>query len=301
MSHDHSKMGVIQGIAAFSIWGLMPSFWKLLGDVPAVELLCHRMIWSLVFVVIVLTFTKGWRALLIACRAPRTLLFFVGTSLCLGTNWVIFLYGVQTARVVECSLGYYINPLLNVALGALLLKEKKRRLQWVAVAFATVGVLYESTALDSFPWIAMSLAVSFGTYGLLRKIAVLGSLQGMALETAIFFPFALGWILCLGYTGEAAVGDMPTARKFILASSGVATTIPLLLFAASARKVHFSTLGIMQYIAPSLMFLQGVLIYDEPFPKGRLITFAFIWTGVIIYAIEGILNHRTAAGAGGRR
>ncbi len=298
MNDREQQGGVAEGIAAFAIWGFMPSFWKLLGGVPPAELLCHRMIWSLAFMLILLTASRIWTPFLKACRKPRNLIFFFGSSLCLGINWLTFLYGVQTDQVLQASLGYYINPLFNVALGAIFLKEKKRPLQWIAVAFATVGVLHETLALDQVPWIALVLAFSFGAYGLLRKIAPLDSLQGMALETAIFFPFSIGWLLYLWANGNTTVQDMSTSQQIILASSGVVTAIPLLLFAASARKVHLSTLGIMQYLAPSLMFLQGVFMYDEPFTKGRFITFILIWIGVILYAAEGFLTQRRRGAEG---
>jgi chloramphenicol-sensitive protein RarD len=284
--------GILYGIAAYTAWGLLPIYWKALQDVPAIEILSHRMVWSFIFLLVILAVTRRWAWIRSLVKQPKVLLTFLATAVLLSVNWFTYIWGVNHNFIVETALGYFINPLVNVLLGYLFLKERLRPGQIVAVLLALGGVLYLTVSYGSLPWIALTLAFSFGFYGLLRKTAVLNSLEGLSLEMAWLFLFALGMLIYFEMRGTAAFAHSSRMTNVLLASTGVITAVPLLLFAASARRVTMATLGILQYLAPTLQFLIGVFIYNEPFTQSQLIGFSFIWLALAVYSVESIRHSR---------
>ncbi|MEM7333772.1 MAG: EamA family transporter RarD [Chloroflexota bacterium] len=283
--------GVLYAISAYTTWGILPLFWKLLQDVPAIETLGHRTIWSLVFVVGLLAYKQDWSWLASARKNPKAYRVFLLSALLVGSNWLIFIWAVNAGYVVEASLGYFINPLLSVVMGVVFLKERLRRNQWLAVFIAFLGVVYLTISVGSPPWIALSLAGTFGIYGLIRKTAPLGSIHALGFETAILTPIALTYFIFIESSGAGHFfSSWQTAVLFAL--SGAFTAIPLLLFGAGARLINLSTIGILQYIAPTLQFLIGLFIFQEPFTQSQLIGYSIIWCALLIYALDGVRNGR---------
>jgi len=284
------KGGVLAAIVAYTLWGILPVYWKALQAVPALEILAHRTVWSLAFVLLLLAARRQWDWLRQARKRPRMLLVFGLTTCLLGANWFTYIWAVNSGHVVDSSLGYFINPLFSVLLGVLFLGERLRPGQGLAIAFALAGVLFLTVAYGAFPWIALTLAGTFGLYGLLRKTASLGSLEGLALETALLSVPTLAYLLALESAGTGSFGHTGATTSLLLAGAGVVTAFPLLMFAYAARNVTLATVGILQYIAPTLQFLLGVLVYGEPFSQDRLIGFAAIWVALAIYSLEGLLQ-----------
>ena len=289
--------GILYAALAYIIWGLLPIYWKALHGVPAGQILANRIVWSLVFVGVVLTARHNWAWLSDARRRPRVLLTFALSGSLLAINWYTYIWGVNHDHIVETSLGYFINPLVNVLLGFIILKERLRVGQWAALSVAAAGVLYLTFNYGSFPWIALTLAFSFGAYGLLRKTAPLNSAEGLFLETALLFLPAFGFLLLQEARGVGALGNQGAVTTILLIGAGAATSIPLLLFASGARRITLTTLGLLQYIAPTLQFLIGVLIYHEPFGPERLIGFGLIWLALVLYTAEGYVSPRRRAAA----
>ncbi|MEO8171339.1 MAG: EamA family transporter RarD [Oxalobacteraceae bacterium] len=288
------RSGIFFAATAYVLWGLFPLYFKLLQSVPAQQILMHRIIWSLAFVLLVLAWRRQWRWLRTLLHQPRVLLGFGVSAVLLSTNWMIYIWAVNSGRVVDASLGYFITPLVSVLFGYLLLKERLRPLQWVAIALAAAGVVWLTWHSGQLPWIGLALAASFGTYGLLRKTAALGPLEGLTLETLLLVPLALGYLLLLSTQDQNVFHAAPAATRWLLAAAGPITAIPLLLFAAGARRIPLSTLGLLQYIAPTLQLLLGVWLYREPFGGARLIGFVTIWAALAVYSAEGLWQaHRS--------
>ena len=284
--------GIWYAVGAYVSWGLLPIFWKALHQVSTLEILAHRIVWALLIAVALVTYRREWRGLSVAVRNRRTLLTYTASALLLTTNWFVYIWAVNAGHIVETSLGYFINPLVNVLLGVLFLRERLRRAQGLAVAVASGGVLYLTALHGSFPWIALTLALSFGLYGLLRKMAVLSSLEGFTLETLILVPPSLAYLIYREWAHAGAFGHLGAATDALLICAGLVTAVPLLLFAAGARRIQLTTLGILQYIAPTLQFAIGVAIYGEPLSPQRLIGFALIWMALAIYSLDGVLQGR---------
>jgi len=282
--------GIWYGIGAYGLWGFFPIYWKFLNDVPALEILAHRMAWSLVFVGAILAYRQHWSWVKPAFTNRRILLTYIASACLLALNWFTYIWGVNANFIVETSLGYFINPLVNVVLGVLFLGERPRHGQWLAVAVALIGVGYLTWQYGRLPLIALTLAFSFGFYGLLRKTAALDSLEGLSLETAVLFLPALGYLLFLQSQGNAAFGHSNPVTTSLLAFAGIATAVPLLWFANAARRVTLTTLGILQYLAPTIQFLIGIFIYKEPFTIQFLIGFSLIWAALLIYSAESMIN-----------
>lgn len=291
------KRGLWYAAGAYVLWGVLPLYWKMLPQVPALEILAHRMLWSLVFVLLLTALRHEWRALRAALRNRRTLLLSALSALLLSINWWLYIWAVNAGFVVETSLGYFINPLVNVVLGVVVLRERLRPWQTLALTLAVAGVAWLTFSYGALPWIALTLALSFGLYGLLRKTAPLESLQGLTLETLVLSPAALLYLVWLEGQGRGAFAHDGLGTTLLLIGAGVVTAVPLLLFAAGARRITMISLGILQYIAPTLQFLIGVLIYHEPLPRTRLLGFVLIWTALAIYTLDGALRAGRAARA----
>lgn len=289
--------GIWYAIGAYGFWGLFPIYWKWLAHVSAVQLIGHRIIWSCVILLIIVLLTRQWQAFRAAITAPRVLRIYVAAAILLTINWLVYVWGVNSGFIVETSLGYFINPLFSVLMGVLFLRERLRMLQWVPVFLATIGVLYLTLTYGSLPWIALTLAFTFGLYGLVKKTAPLNSLHGLTLETAILFLPALLYLMYADATGQGTFLRTNILSNILLVGAGVVTTIPLLLFASAARRIPLSHIGILQYIAPTLQFLLGVLVYREPFSLTQFIGFGIVWVALIIFAIEGFANHRAHTAA----
>jgi chloramphenicol-sensitive protein RarD len=282
------RTGVLYAATAYACWGLFPVYFKALHDVPPQQILMHRIAWSLVFLVLVLTWRRQWAWLGSLLRRPKVLAGFTASAVLLSTNWLIYIWAVNSDRVVDASLGYFINPLVNVLLGFIVLRERLRSGQWAAIALAAAGVGWLTWVGGNLPWIGLVLAVTFGTYGLLRKTAALGALEGLSLETLILFPVALAYLIWLTFDGSNSFVGAPLSTQLLLMAAGPITAIPLLLFAAGARQIPLSLLGLLQYIGPSLQLLLGVWLYHEPFGGARLAGFALIWAALILYSAEGL-------------
>jgi chloramphenicol-sensitive protein RarD len=287
--------GVLSGVAAYLIWGFFPIYLKALLVVPALQIMLHRVVWAFVFVMLIVIFRKRWPGIRISLRNPRVILTYTLTAVLLAVNWLIYIYGINSGQVVETSLGYFINPLLSVALGVIFLRERLRPLQWLPVGLAGLGVLYLTLQYGALPWIALALAFSFGMYGLIKKIAPLGAVDSLFVETGIIFLPALFYIFLSNNQGVGAFGHQGWQISVLLMFSGVITALPLLLFGRAARSIPLSLLGILQYIAPTVQFLLGIFLYQEPFSTTRLVGFAIIWTALLIFSLEGFLNHRKQA------
>ena len=275
--------GALAAASAYVLWGFFPIYWKFLQRVPAMEILTHRILWSLVVVVGLLTAQKQWQWLATSRERPVILRSFVVTGVLLAINWLVYIWANNNGHIVEASLGYFITPLVNVVLGLLFLHERMRPAQWLAIGIAAAGVLYLILNAGGLLWISFTLAFSFGIYGLLRKTAHLGSLPGLTVEMAVLCLPALAYALFLQSSGQAAFAHGLPSTTLLLAFSGVITAVPLLLFAYGARQVPLTSLGVLQYIAPTMQFLIGVLLYGESFTPSRIIGFSLIWLALALY------------------
>ena len=283
--------GILYALGAYLVWGFLPVFWKSVQSASPVEILSHRVVWSLLLVAGLLAYQRHWSWLRTALRNRRILLTFLATALLLSINWLTYIWAVNTGHVVESSLGYFINPLVNVVFGVLFLRERMRAGQWLAVALAALGVLYLTVSLGALPWIVLTLAFSFAGYGLLRKTAQLNSLEGLALETLFLFVPALIYLFYLEGSGKAVFGDH-LSTSVLLMLSGLFTAFPLLLFAAGARRIPFSLVGILQYTGPTIQLLLGIFLYGEAFSLTKLIGFGLIWLALALYSGESFIQWR---------
>jgi chloramphenicol-sensitive protein RarD len=290
------RRGVLYGVACYVLWGLFPLYWPLLEPAGAVEILAHRIVWSLLVVATVLAVTRswGWIRPLLADRA--TLARMALAAVLIAVNWATYIWGVNNEHVVETSLGYFINPVVTVMIGVLVLHERLRPVQWAAIGLGTLAVIVLAVDYGRPPWIALTLAFSFGTYGLLKKQvgATVGAVQSLTAETAVLFVPALTYLIVLDARGDAQLGHSGLGHGLLLASAGIATAVPLLFFASAARRIPLSTLGLLQYIAPVLQFLTGVLLYDEPMPASRWVGFVLVWAALAVLTFDGLRQgHRT--------
>jgi chloramphenicol-sensitive protein RarD len=288
--------GMLYAAGAFLSWGLFPLYFHAIKNVPASEILAHRMAWSLLFLMLVLAVRRQWKWLPQVLRQPKVVGSFLASAFLLSANWFVYIWAVNNGHVVDASLGYFINPLVNVLLGMLVLKEKLRRGQWLAIGVAATGVAWLTWQAGQVPYIALVLALSFGAYGLLRKTAALAALEGLSFETLILFPLAVAYLGWLVYNGQSVfLNAESNSTRWLLAAAGPTTAIPLLLFAAGARRIPMSVLGMLQYMSPSLQMLLGVWIFHEAFSSSKLIGFLFIWSALAIYMLEGWLTNRKAS------
>ncbi|MCU6454289.1 EamA family transporter RarD [Sphingomonas sp. A2-49] len=289
-----SRAGLAYGIGAYTLWGVLPLYLHLLKAVPPAQVLSHRVLWSLLLLAAVVIATRRLRPLLAQARG-RVLAMLTASAALIAVNWFVYIWAVANDRLVEASLGYFINPLVNVALGTLLLGERLDRLQGAAIGVAGIGVVILAASGGGAIWISLALALSFGVYGLIRKVAAIDALGGLTIETAILAPVALAVLLIAGSDGSAAFGRSGT-MDLLLILAGPVTAAPLLMFAAGARRLRYTTMGLLQFIAPTLQFLEAVLLYREPVRAAQLATFALIWVGCALYAWSSIaVARRTAA------
>jgi chloramphenicol-sensitive protein RarD len=279
--------GLVYATLAFVWWGLFPLYFRLVTTVPAPQILAHRVLWCLLFLGALLTSRRQWGWLRQVMRQPKVLAAFVASALLIGANWLAYIIAVIHGHVIEASLGYFITPLVNVLLGVTLLHERLRRAQWIALAIAAAGVLWLTVQAGRPPWIALSLAVSFGGYGLLRKIAVLGALEGLTLETLLLAPLAVIALGVAALHGNASFPAPDALTNLWMIALGPITAVPLLLFAAGARRLSMATLGIVQYVGPTIQFALGIWVFGEPFSAARFAGFACIWLALLIYSADG--------------
>ena len=286
-----NRNGIFYALGAYVLWGVFPIYWKWLHNVSAIQVIGHRIGWSFILLMIVIFTTRQWTKFR-SNLTRRMLGIYLIASLLLSANWLIYVWGVNAGHIVEASLGYFINPLFSVLLGMIFLKERLRPLQWFPIGLAALGVIYLTWTYGSLPWIAISLAFTFGFYGLVKKTAPLGSLYGLTLETGLVFVPALGYLFYAESTGQGAFGHTGVISDLLMIGTGAVTTVPLLMFASAAKHIPLTIIGIMQYIAPTLQFLIGVLIYKESFTTNQLIGFSMIWVALIIFWVEEVYAHR---------
>ncbi|MFT4806812.1 MAG: chloramphenicol-sensitive protein RarD [Paraglaciecola sp.] len=291
MNDKSVKAGVLFALAAYSMWGIAPIYFKLLTSVPALEIVMHRIVWSVLVLCLLLFVRKKFRQVFMAIRDPKIIATLSISGLLLAVNWLIFIWAVNNDKMLDASLGYFINPLFNVLLARLFLQESLTRLQLLAVFVALSGVVFLIFSYGQLPWIALALATSFSIYGLLRKKVTVDSMPGLLIESCIMLPFALlYWLMMDTSSGNMLANSFDLNTTLLLA--GVVTTAPLLCFTAAARRIRYTTLGFFQYIGPSLMFLLAVLHYQEPLDVTRVVTFVFVWSGLLIYVYDSLRVYR---------
>ncbi|MBI5771020.1 MAG: EamA family transporter RarD [Verrucomicrobia bacterium] len=294
--HAHARTGALAAALCYFLWGLVPLYWKQLAGINPVELIAHRHLWSLVFVLVIIAAQGRFGETRAALGTVRGVGVNVLSASLLTTNWLVYVWGVNTGHVIETSLGYFLVPLVNVAVGRFVLHEHLRRLQWLAIGLAAAGVTLMMIQLGRPPWIALVLAGSWGAYSLMRKQSPLGSLTGLTVETLLLAPLAIGFLLWQHHTGAGALGRVNFAQHLLVLSSGVITAVPLLLFAFGARRIRLSTMGLLQYIAPSVQFVIALAVYHEPL-AGRGPSFALIWAGLALYTADNLWAQRRAPAA----
>lgn len=291
VADDHARAGLMFGLLAYGLWGVLPIYFKWLERVSALDIVAHRILWSLPFLALLVAATRGWSQVRDGLRDRRTLVLLLVTSVLIGINWLLYVYAVVSGNILAGSLGYYLNPLMNILLGRFILKERLTGLQWAAVAIAAAGVSVLATGAGTTLWISLTLCVTFATYGLLRKVASVDAIAGLSIETALLFPLALGWLL-LGFGGGRPVFGSTNEEMWLLALAGIVSTTPLLLFTAAARRLRYSTLGMLQFLAPTAQFLLAVAIYGEQFTRAHAVAFGAIWVALILYVASLVRDLR---------
>jgi chloramphenicol-sensitive protein RarD len=289
--HERKK-GVWYAAAAYGFWGGFPIYWKILSGIPALQLICHRIVWSCVLLVGIIGVQNGWRDLWQALRQRRIVIIYSIAALAIAINWLVFVWAVAAGFIVHIALGYFINPLFTVFLGVVFFRERLRRLEWAAIALAAAGVLYLTISYRALPWISLTLAATFGTYGLAKKVAPLGAVLGLTIETLVLFVPAA---LYLAYSIAATTVGFPHENALLnmmMIGAGPLTTAPLLMFAAAARRIPLSSMGMLQYINPTMQFLIGVFLYKEPFTSAQFAGFALVWAALVLFAVQGYVDGR---------
>ena len=287
-----ARAGLFYGLAAYGLWGVMPIYFKSLQAVPSIDIVAHRIVWSLLVLVLLVTLARAWDQVRAAARSRKALGMLFVTALLIGTNWLLYVYAINSGHILAGSLGYYLNPLANILMGRFILKERLTGAQWAAVAIAAAGIAVLAAGAMGTLWISLTLCFSFATYGLLRKIIHVESLAGLTIETTLLFPIALGWLLLGGAVGQPmGSGGQETA---LLMAAGVVSTVPLLCFTAAARRLPYSTVGMLQFLAPTLQFLLAVAVYDEPFTVAHGVAFGCIWAALALYVSSIVRDLRAA-------
>jgi chloramphenicol-sensitive protein RarD len=294
MSSSKSKAAWYVGFS-YAFWGFFPIYWKALAGLSALQLICHRIVWSFVILAAMVGRSQEFPALWRALHSRRVVSIYTVAALAIATNWLIFVWAVSVDQIVQISLGYFINPLLSVLLGMVVFHEHLRRLQWLSVGLAAAGVIYLTVTLGTVPWIALSLAATFGTYGLMKKMAPLGPVSGLAFETGILFIPAAAYLIVEQLAGRAVFLNAGPMRSGLMLLSGPVTTLPLVLFAAGVQRIPLSLVGMLQYINPTLQISIGVMLYKEPFTRIQLIGFALVWSALALFATEGYVTRRSSS------
>lgn len=286
------RLGVLYGLGCYLAWGVIPVYFKAVKSVPLLEVLANRIVWSVVFLAVLLQVKRGWPAIIAAIRTRKTMVALVASTILIACNWYTFIWAIGHNQVVQASLGYYINPLVSVVFGFVFLRERMRPLQWVAVAIAGVAVAYLTIRIGEAPIISLILAFTFAFYGLLRKVAAVGALPGLAIEVTMLCPIAIVFLVWRARNGQLIFLHESARIDILLVAGGMVTALPLLWFANAARRLRLSTIGIMQYIAPTLQLLLGAVVYHEPTSRHHWITFAAIWGALLIYTLDALSARR---------
>jgi chloramphenicol-sensitive protein RarD len=292
-AHRRAQAGFLYGLAAYGLWGILPIYFKLLKSVPPVDIVAHRIVWSLVVLVALVSIAKAWDQVRAAIASRKTQALLLVTAVLIGTNWLLYVYAINTGHILAGSLGYYLNPLANILLGRFILKERLTKLQWAAVGIAAAGIAVLASGAMGTLWISLTLCFTFATYGLLRKIIHVEALAGLTIETTLLLPIALGWLLLGGSEGRPMLGTGGSETGLLLAT-GIVSTVPLLCFTAAARRLAYSTVGMLQFLAPTLQFLLAVAVYHEPFTRAHAIAFGCIWTALFLYVSAMVRDMRLA-------
>jgi chloramphenicol-sensitive protein RarD len=286
--YNSSSIGFVYGIAAYTLWGFLPLYWKLLGGIPAIEILAHRILWSFVFLMGILYFQKNFQICKEVIKDRTSIIRIIYATIFITINWGLYIWSINSNHVVEASMGYYINPLIVILLSMIVLKEKLNTWQIISLVMAALGVLVITINYGQIPWISLSLALSFALYGLMKKKLKLASTISLALETAILMPLVIGYLSFRQINGVGALGRVSGITTLILIGSGIATALPLLWFGEGTRRIPLSSMGFLQYIAPTISLALGVFIFKEKFTTTHMLSFGFIWAGLIIYSISQI-------------
>jgi chloramphenicol-sensitive protein RarD len=294
-----SRGGLLYGLAAYGLWGVMPLYFWVVKVVPPLELLAHRIVWSVLFLAMLLTALGRWGEVARCLRVARTRWLLLASTALVALNWYAFIYGVSVDRVVDTSLGYFVNPLVSILFGVLLFGERLGGWKWLALALASGGIIYLVVALGQVPWIALVVAFSFGLYGVVRKVAPVDGLVGLSVETLLLLPAAGLYLAVVSLRAEAALGGHGPAVDALLLASGVVTAVPLMCFGEGARRIRLSTLGFLQYLAPTAQLLLAVLVFREPFPPAQQACFGCIWSALAIVTADSLLAQRRRAGPPG--
>ncbi|MGP2940271.1 EamA family transporter RarD [Serratia sp. IR-2025] len=292
MDAKQTRQGIFFALAAYFMWGIAPAYFKLIQQVSADEILTHRIIWSFFFMLALITLGRNWPKVRAACQNRKRLLLLAVTALLIGGNWLLFIWAVNNHHMLEASLGYFINPLVNVLLGMLFLGERFRRMQWVAVALAFTGVLVQLWQFGSLPIIGLGLAFSFAFYGLLRKKIAIDAQTGMLIETLWLLPVAAAYLFLFADSPTSHLSANPWSLNLLLVAAGIVTTVPLLCFTAAATRLRLSTLGFFQYLGPTLMFLLAITFYGETVGQDKLVTFGFIWAALTLFTLDALYTQR---------
>ena len=291
---DERRTGTAEGLAAYGLWGVFPLYFPLLEPAGGLEIVAHRVVWSLLFIALLITVLRRWALVRAAVTDARSLLVLAGAAVLIAANWLVFVYGVNSGHVVETSLGYFINPLVSVLLGVVVFAERLRPLQWTAVGLAAVAVGVLTIDYGRPPWIALTLAATFGSYGMLKKLVRVEAAPGLFVETAVMVVPALAVLGVLHASGQGTAGNAGTGHLLLLLSSGIATAVPLLLFAATARRIPLSTVGLLQYLTPLMQLAIGVFVFSEPMPPARLAGFAVFWAALVVFTVYSLRSARAA-------
>lgn len=291
------RAGLGYGLAAYLMWGLFPLYWPLLEPAGALEILAHRVAWSFLFLALLLTVRRGWSTVGAVLRQRRPMLLLLAAALLVSVNWGTYIWAVNNGHVVESSLGYFINPLVSVLLGVLVLREALRPLQWAAFAIAGVAVAVLTFGYGRLPWVALVLALSFGTYGLMKKLAAVDAVPSLMIETSYLAPVAVAYLVFLQLTGALAFAHTSPGHTVLVAAAGVVTALPLLAFGAAAIRVPLTTIGVLQYVTPVIQFLLGVLLFREPMPPARWAGFVIVWIALALFTYDAVRNSRARSRA----
>ncbi|KEY59234.1 EamA family transporter RarD [Serratia sp. DD3] len=292
MDANQTRQGILFALAAYFIWGIAPVYFKLIQQVPADEILTHRVIWSFLFMLVLISLGRHWPKVRAACRNPKKLLLLAVTAVLVGGNWLLFIWAVNNHHMLEASLGYFINPLVNILLGMLFLGERFRRMQWFAVALAFTGVLVQLWQFGSLPIVALGLAFSFAFYGLLRKKIAIDAQTGMLVETLWLLPVAAIYLFLIADSPTSQLSNNPWSLNLLLVAAGIITTVPLLFFTAAATRLRLSTLGFFQYLGPTMMLLLATTFYGETIGLDKLVTFGFIWAALGLFTLDALYTQR---------